>query len=283
MKSSATSNSCTKSSSHRRKSGKKIKMVDVAVETDDIELHTPVNTHYQPEKQGGRQKINTRSQATSPIIENLQNLFQPAIDFVSQIRERKLSMRSAATSPIAPPSARLPANDSTKVAIATNFATASTHNVLLEEMRRQIACVRNIAESMDNVVDVEEMEAELERKGKAIVNAECKRIRERNAQKRKLAKMSKSLHKHMSDMEESVSAVESDRSPFDGGLSDIEGWNLHGNADVTLTSEFPRSMTPTLSQSSSENELLPLSSASVGSPMIIRVPHGLTDICLRVR
>lgn len=236
-----------RSSNAKSKKSRKVKMMDKTTETDHKEeAPTPCKKCIHDCTRQNRPQ--TRSQASSPIMANIQSLLQPAIQLVNQMR--KTTTKSEATSPVRWDSPNFPSSPSSH--------GARSHNALLDDMRRQLACVRNIAESMDTVVDVEEMEAELERKGKAIVDAECRRIKERSEQKRKIAKMAKSLQKHIKDMETSVSVAEGDENLSAGAsLAEVAGWDLHGNAEVTPTKEEGDGEMSTLAiPSSSTDEII---------------------------
>ncbi|XP_039266158.2 uncharacterized protein LOC120341666 isoform X1 [Styela clava] len=256
---STTTTSCRrKSFCHKCKRTKKLKMVDVAIETENeykTTKQTPVKTFTKsvatcthPTAQ-----LSSRSQATSPIITNLQSLFQPALDVVTQIRQRKRSMKSEATSPI-----RGVTPSTSSFALSPMNSGPRPHNALLDEMRKQLANVRHIAESMDNVVNVEAMDVELERKGRELVKAECKKVTERVLQKTKIAKLAKSLQNYVKEMEVSV-ADESERSEsLDGALSEVNGWNLHGNAGVLPGVDAGAAETSTITLSSSTDDLMSL-------------------------
>lgn len=277
-KSTSVTSGSRKSFCHKCKKSKKVKTADAAVETDAERPKTLIDSRKKSTSTStlDSTKDFTRSQATSPMISSLHNLFQPVVNVATQIRN---STKSKGTSPIKPISPRGGAT-----AYSPSRISPRPHNALLEEMRKQLANVRNIAESMDTVVNVEEIDAELQKKGRELVNAEYKRVKDGTTQKKKISKLAKSLQKYIRDMEESV-ADESEKSgaDVDGQSLDVTGWNLHGNADFASnvdTSCAGDSSTLTVESTSSEFEALSVQTVRSLATKFRQKPSR--QLCLKV-
>lgn len=200
-------------------------------------------------------------------------------DVATQAAGENKTMHSRATSPltIVAPTPVIPA-------IMPETSSPRRHNALLEEMRKQLAHVRNIAESMDNVVNINEIDAEMRKRGKDIVDAECKRTKEHNTPNHnQISKLAKSLQKYIRDIEHSVSDESDGRSIAECKSTDDVDWNLHGNAEaVQMKDPTTENDSSTLSERSSSNDVQQCSLSSTRSFAAILWRRGSDHIGLKV-
>lgn len=178
------------------------------------------------------------------------------------------TMNSTATSPMmtSPRTTYIPAMTPEKI-------SPKAHNAVVEEMRKQLAHVRSLAESMDSVVNIDDIDAEMRKRGKGIVDAECKRTKENKAQHRnQISKLAKSLQKYIKDVELSVSDVSDRECIAECHSTDIVDWNLHGNADILQGADATlENGSSTLSERSSRDDAQHFSRNSTRSlPAILR-------------
>lgn len=125
-------------------------------------------------------------------------------------------------------------------AITSGKLSSRSDKVLLEEIRKQLAHVRYTVANMDNVVDINDINTEMMKRGKDIVDARSRAIKENNTRhQRHMSKLAESLQQYIRDVESSDCDNSDKISAGECQSKDIGDWNLHGNADVYATEALP--------------------------------------------